>query len=188
MMRTLGILTCLLLLGGPAYAAGFEVQVHGFYIVDLAILVALASAFVKGPAKAFLEGRYETARQEMNESMAVKTEAETRLARYEAALLGLDTEITDLNDAFRQDGEREAQRIAADGEATAEKARRDAAETLARENAQLKTDIERAVAVQALERAEALIQQRLNTAHHTALIQSFVTDLESREELGSFTA
>ena len=37
------------------------------------------------------------------------------------------------------------------------------------------------------ERAEALIQERLNAQHHKALIDAFVNDLESRDELGSFS-
>ncbi len=186
-LQTLVVLA-LTSLANPAWAGGFDWQVQGYYIIDLAILVALGAAFVKGPAKAFLETRYETARQEMSEAMTVKTGAETRLNKYESALANLDTEVTELNDAFRQDGEREAQRIASEAETTADKVRRDSAETLAREGAQLKTDIERAVAVQALERAETLIKSRLDSERHKALIQAFVSDLESRDELGSFTA
>ena len=91
------------------------------------------------------------------------------------------------NEAFRQDGEGEARRIAEQGESTADKLRRDSAETLARESTQIRDDIERAVAVQALERAEALIRSRMTDERHQALIQAFVRDLESREELGSFT-
>jgi len=182
----LGLLLALTLLSSPALAGGFELQVHGFYIIDLAILLALGGTFVKGPAKAFLETRYETALHEMTEAMAVKTEAEARLSRYEAALANLDTEVTELNEAFRQDGEGEAQRISEQGEATADKLRRDSAETLAREGTQIRDGIERDVAVQALARAEALIRSRMTDTTHKALIQAFVQDLESRDELGSF--
>ena len=182
------VLSALLLLATPAMAGGFEWQVQGYYLVDLIILLALAGAFVKGPAKQFLETRYESARQEMTEAMAVKTEAENRLSKYETALSNLDTEISELNDAFKKDGEGEAARIAAQGDADAEKLRRDAAETIAREGNQLKNDIERAVAVQAIARAESMIRDRITDERHSALIQAFIVDLESREDLGSFTS
>ena len=183
----LTVIVALTLLAGPAAAGGFDWQVQGYYIIDIVILVALAGAFVKGPAREFLETRYETARQNMNEAMAVKTEAEARLTKYEAALANLDTEVAELNDAFRQDGEGEAQRISGQADADGDKLRRDAAETLAREGSQLKNDIERAVAVEAIERAEALIRSRMTDERHQALIKTFVQDLESRDELGSFS-
>ena len=183
----LTVVVALTLLAGPASAGGFDWQVQGYYIIDIVILVALAGAFVKGPAQQFLETRYETARQNMNEAMAVKTEAEARLTKYEAALANLDTEVAELNDAFRQDGEGEAQRISGQADADGDKLRRDAAETLAREGSQLKNDIERAVAVEAIERAEALIRSRMTDERHQALIKTFVQDLESRDELGSFS-
>jgi F0F1-type ATP synthase membrane subunit b/b' len=171
----------------PALAAGFEFQVHGFYIIDVVILLALAGAFLKGPARAFLANRHETARQEMDEAMSVKTDSEARLQKYEGALANLATEVTELNESFIQDGEREAIRITQEGEEAAEKLRRDAAETLSREGTQLKKDIERSVATEALARAETMIQSRLDAQTHKALIETFITDLESRDELGSFT-
>ena len=92
-----GLVMALTLLASPAWAGGFELQVHGFYIIDLAILLALAGAFVKGPARACLVTRYENARQEMAEATSVKSQAEARLTRYEAALANLSTEVNELN-------------------------------------------------------------------------------------------
>ena len=186
-MTQLVVLLGLTLLATPAFAGGFELQVHGFYLIDVLILLALAGAFVKGPAKAFLEKRHETARQEMEEAMSVKTDSEARLQKYEGALANLETEIAELNESFKQDGEREAARITKEGDDAAEKIRRDAAESLSREGNQLKTDIERSVATKALERAETMIQSRLDAQTHQALIETFIADLESRDELGSFT-
>ena len=185
LLRSLTLLG-LLLVSTPALAGGFELQVHGFYLLDVIILVTILGAFLKGPARTFLENRHETAKLEMEEAMSVKTESEARLSKYETALSNLDSEISELNASFEADGAREAQRIAAEGEATGEKLRRDAAETLAREGAQVKGDIERSVATKALTRAEAMILDRLDDAQHKRLIESFITDLESREDLGSF--
>ena len=188
-LRTIGLIISLIALSAtPALAGGFEWQVQGFQIIDVIILVALVGAFAKKPAKAFLENRHEAARKEMDEAMSVKTSAEARLEKYEGALANLSDEITELNASFRTDGERESERIAREGEEAAEKVRRDSAETLSREGTQLKGEIERSVAIKALDRAEALIQSRLDDAHHKALIEAFITDLEKRDELGSFSA
>jgi F-type H+-transporting ATPase subunit b len=181
------LLSSLVLAASPAFAGGFEFQKHGFYLIDVVILVTLAGAFLKGPARAFLENRHETARQEMEEAMSVKTDSEARLQKYEGALANLNNEVAELNESFRQDGEREAARITQEGEDAAEKIRRDSAETLSREGTQLKNDIERSVATEALARAEAMIQSRLDAQTHQALIETFIADLESRDELGSFT-
>ena len=172
----------------PALAGGFEWQVQGFQIIDVIILVALVAAFAKKPAQDFLKNRHEAARKEMDEAMSVKTSAQARLDKYEGALANLTTEIEELNTSFRNDGEREAERITQEGQATIEKLRRDSAETLNREGAQLKSEIERSVAIKALDRAESLIQSRLDEERHKALIEAFISDLESRDELGSFSA
>ena len=174
--------------GPPALAGGFEWQVQGFQIIDVIILVALVAAFAKKPAQDFLKNRHEAARKEMDEAMSVKTSAQARLDKYEGALANLTTEIEELNTSFRNDGEREAERITQEGQATIEKLRRDSAETLNREGAQLKSEIERSVAIKALDRAESLIQSRLDEERHKALIEAFIFDLESRDELGSFSA
>ncbi len=172
----------------PALAGGFEWQVQGFQIIDVIILVALVGAFAKKPAQDFLKNRHEAARKEMDEAMSVKTSASARLERYEGALANLSTEVEDLNASFKSDGEREAARIQREGDSAAEKIRRDSAETLSREATQLKGEIERSVAIKALDRAEALIQSRLDEKSHRALIGSFISDLESRDDLGSFSA
>jgi len=118
----------------------------------------------------------------------VKTAAEARLAKYEGALSNLTSEISELNTSFENDGKREAERIIQEGEEASEKIRRDSAETLSREGAQLKSEIERSIAIKALDRAETIIKSRLDDAQHKALIETFISDLESRDELGSFSA
>ena len=184
----LSLLAAILVSASPALAGGFEWQVQGYQIIDVIILVAIVAAFAKKPAKEFLINRHERAKKEMDEAMSVKTAAETRLQKYEGALNNLSNEITELNASFAADGQREADRITQEGNDAAEKIRRDSAETLSREGAQLKGEIERSIAIKALDRAEILIQSRLDDAQHKALIETFISDLESRDELGSFSA
>ncbi|MEC9070822.1 MAG: hypothetical protein VX938_00525, partial [Myxococcota bacterium] len=131
------------------------------------------------------ESRYETARKEMSEATSLKDTAEERLGRYEGLLNNLSTEISQLEDEFRQDGEGEKARIDEAATANAEKLRQEGARTLGREQDAVRGEMEEELALEALARAEGLIVERLDPATHQNLIRTFIDQLEERTDLGS---
>ena len=169
-----------------AFAGGFEITEHGFYVIDVVILLLILRAFVKEPAVAFMQKRHETAKAEMKTSMASLTEAQERLESSTAALANADTEAKELAEAFEADGKREATRIGDETTKAAARIRRDAAETVARETSGLRQNIERDLAIEALAKAEGIIEARLDAETHRVLIDNFITELEAREDLSSF--
>ena len=83
---------------------------------------------------------------------------------------------------------REAQRIVAEAEATAERIRRDTTSTVEAELAALREDLEHEVARQALTKAEALIKSQVTADRQKALVRGFIDELETHRDLSSLTA
>ncbi len=188
LVRTLTLTAALLLVAPAALAGGFVLREHGFYVVDFLVMIGIIYAAAKGPAKKFLLDRHDAVRREMDEATALKARAQERLDRYERLVGELEGEIASMRQTFREAGEREAERIATEAAARAERIRKDTATALASESAQLKLEIEHQVAEHALERAEALVRQKMNADQQKQLVRAFIDDLESRGDLSSFTA
>lgn len=186
--QVLPLTAALLLVAPAALAGGFVLREHGFYVVDFLVMIGIIYAAAKGPAKGFLVNRHDAVRREMEEATALKAKAEERLERYERLVAELESETARMRADFQEAGEREASRIASEAAARAERIRRDTASALASESAQLKLEIEHEVAERALERAEGIVQQRMNAAQQKSLVRAFIDDLESRGDLSSFTA
>ncbi len=187
-MRRIIELTALLTFLAPtAAAADFILEEHGYYIVDFIVLASIVFYFVKGPAKKFLEDRHEAVAREMREATALKADAEERLARYEGLLRDLTGEVTRLRDEFKADGEREAERIMFEAEATAERIRKDTTATVEAESIALRADLERMLARQALDKAEDIIKAEVSADRQKALVRGFIEDLEKHRDLSSLT-
>jgi len=187
--RTLLLILTALLVAPMAHAAGdghgFDLSIHGFYVVDFVAYLALMGLLFRKPAKNFLASRYETARQEMSEATSLKETAQERLDKYEGLLENLSDEISQLETEFREDGEGEKRRIAEATATAAEKMRQEGARTLAREQGALRGEMEHELALRALERAEALIIERLDASTHQRLNRTFIDHLEERTDLDS---
>ncbi len=180
------------LLAAPAALAsdveGFQPFTHLSYLVDFIILAAVLVYALRGPLATYLSDRHDSMRKEMHEATARKADATERLARYERHLRGLDAEVATMRADFERDGLAERDRILAEAQETIERLRADSVLDASREATQMKLDLEREVAERAVIRAEALVRERMNAARQRTLVERFITDLESRKDLGSLSA
>ncbi|MCB9728803.1 MAG: hypothetical protein H6746_10045 [Deltaproteobacteria bacterium] len=178
------------LLVAPAASAaeGFMPFTHLSYLLDFAILAGVLAYALRGPLATYLSDRHDSIRKEIDEAAARKADASERLARYEGALRDLDAEVERMRAEFERDGQAERARIEAEAEATIERLRAEAEMDAVREAAQMKLDLEHEVAERALVRAEAIVRERMNAARQRALVERFITDLETRKDLGSLSA
>jgi F-type H+-transporting ATPase subunit b len=167
---------------------GFEIKEHGYYIFDFLAYCALMWVLLGKPMGAFLAKRRSDASTEMEEAAALKAEATERLERYESKLADLGAEIAEIEEQFRADGQREHDRVLESADASVEKIRRDTQATLLREGAQLRGQISTELAERAMERAEALVAERLDGKTQQVLIRSFIDDLEKRTSLDGISA
>lgn len=186
---TVAILLALCAIAPTALAAsgghGFQLNEHGFYIVDFVVMVAALWWFARKPARRFLEQRHEAAKAEMEEAMRLRAASQERFDRYEALLKGLDREIEAIRDQFRRDGEAQRGRIIEAARKEGERIRRDAETQLRRETAMLRQEIEREIIHTTLGLAEQRLRDRMTPEAHRGMVRDFVADLESRSDLTS---
>jgi F-type H+-transporting ATPase subunit b len=167
---------------------GFDIKNQGYYIFDFLAYCFIVYVLAKKPMGDFLQKRRSDAESEISEATRLKAEATERLERYESKLANLETETAEIEEQFRLDGQREHDRILEEADAQADKFRSDAAMAITREGSKLRGQISAELAERSMERAEAIVLERLNATSQQALIRSFIDDLEKRTSLDSISA
>jgi F-type H+-transporting ATPase subunit b len=170
--------------GGHAH--GFNINEHGFYILDFVVFILLIGYFVKKPAKAFLENRHETVRTEMDNAGKVLEEAQARLSQYEGQLKELGTEAKQLDEDFRAAGERDKSQLESETEATVAKIKRDLETRLYQETARIRDELQKKVCTDALELAEEKIRSSMDKSTQRRLVKQYIGDLQQIEKLGEY--
>ncbi len=175
----------------PALAAGdgdFSFKIEGFYIIDFVILVALLGYLLKGPARKWLADRHDRIKAELEAATNLRIEAERRLAEVDALLSGLEAEVAQVREQFRQDGEREAARIAHEATVASERHEAGLGRQLEQEQAKVREQLERELVASVLKSTEEKLKTRLDGKAQTAVTTAFVSDLEKMPALSSRAA
>ncbi len=186
---TLALASCLA--ASPALAAGdgsFSLTIEGFYILDFVILVALLGYLLAKPARKWLAERHERVKAELEAAARLRAEAERRLAEVDALLSGLQAEIAAVREQFRQDGEREAARIAHEATLAAERHDAGLGRQLTQEQAKVREQLERELVSAVLKSTEDKLKARLDGKAQATVTASFVADLEKMPALSSRAA
>lgn len=165
---------------------GFNMNEHGFYVVDFLVYILIIGYFAKEPAKKFLLSRHEAVKTEMDAAGKVLSDAQGKLSKYEGQLQGLDAEKRQLTETFKADTDKEQKRLEADTASTVAKIKRDLDVRLNQENARIRGELQTKVCTEALELAEAKIKAALDKSTQRRLVKQYITDLERIEELGEF--
>ena len=165
---------------------GFNMNEHGFYVVDFLVFILVIGYFVKKPAKEFLENRHDAVRSEMDEAGKVLTEAQARLDQYEGQLKGLGDEAKQVNQDFHADGDREKARLEDETVSTVAKIKRDLETRMNQENARIRGELPVKVCSEALELAEAKIRSSIDKSTQRRLVKQYISDLQKIEQLGEY--
>jgi F-type H+-transporting ATPase subunit b len=179
------------LFASPALAAGdgsFSFTIEGYYILDFVLLVALLGYLLAKPARKWLAERHERVKAELEAAARLRAEAERRLAEVDALLSGLKAEIEEVREQFRQDGEREAARIAHDATLAAERHDAGLSRQLEQEQAKVREHLERELVAAVLKSTEEKLKARLDGKAQATVTASFVADLEKMPALSSRAA
>jgi F0F1-type ATP synthase membrane subunit b/b' len=180
------------LASAPALAAGghgdFTFTVEGFYILDFVILVALLWYLLAGPARRWLAERHDRVKAELEAATNLRLEAERRLAEVDALLSGLTAEVAAIREQFRQDGEREAARIAHEATVAAERHEAGLARQLGQEQAKVRETLERELVSAVLKSTEEKLKARLDGKAQANVTAAFLGNLENMPALDSRAA
>ena len=128
-----------------------------------------------GPA--FFRSRAEAISAAIAEAASARTEAERQLREAEEKLARLDEEVAELRVAAQRESAAEAERLRASTREEAGKIARAARAEIEAAERGARMELKRIAAELAVERADALLRQRVNAATQAALFRSFLNQL-----------
>ena len=170
-------LALVLLLASPALAAEGALPWDNFAwrMLNIVIFVAILWKFVGAKAKAFLSGRREGIRQELDDLDARREEAKLNLVKIEASIANLVAEREAILNESKVQAEAGKQAIIEEAERQAEQIIVTARLTAQNEGRAILAEVRAAVADEIVDATEKVLETKLDGAKHTKLINNSLT-------------
>ncbi len=162
-----------------AHDGCFEFQVHGYYIINFVVFVALVVWFGKKGIADSLEKRYRDVAREIEAAQAAKAEAEAQLRDYEAKMARLAEDNARLLAEVRAGTDNEVANILAEARTLVERTAAEERTRLEQESKRLRDQLKDETGRLAVELAEQLVRQRLDAKAQDRLVEAALADLES---------
>lgn len=150
-----------------------------FKLVNFGILVAVLVKFAGKPLKNYVISRHKAVKDRVDEAARKLEEAETLRKEYEEKLEGLDAEIAEFRKTMIEQAEREKTRILKEAEALAARIKQQAVLTYEQESRESLTRIRSEIARLTVERAEAIVRERMTKEDHNLMVEDFIEKLRS---------
>jgi F-type H+-transporting ATPase subunit b len=148
-------------------------------IVNFAILVFLLVKFGAKPLANALTKRKDGIMRDIDDAARMRDAAETRLREYKERLEKIGHEIERVRADFREQGERDRERILREAEERRVLMRKDAEFLLAQELKQARIDLTREAVDAAVRTAADIVSKKLSAADHERFADAFVAELET---------
>ena len=145
----------------------------GNFLIYLFIIVKFALPLVRD----FLKSRREEVVSTIAEASAKKQAAEAVVNDYKTKLAGLDKEIQSMQEALRDEGEREKAKLVTEARTTAVKIKEDAQFLADQEVKIAKQKVRQDLADQAEAAARELVQRNLSVADQVRLADEFLQNI-----------
>jgi F-type H+-transporting ATPase subunit b len=130
------------------------------------------------PALAYLADRRARIESDLASAAKLLADARASLADWNARAARLDEEAADIRRLAREGAELERERILADARAVAARIERDAKSALERELARARKRLKGEVADTAVDLAEQLLREQVQSADRARLVDEFVARIE----------
>lgn len=167
-----------------AHDGCFQFNVHGYYIINFVVFVAILVWFGKKPLREMLDKRYMEVAKEIEAAKVAKGEAEAQLAEYQGKLAQLADENQRLLAQVRAGTEVEVANILAEARAQVDRAAAEETLRLTQESKRLRDQLQRDTAQLALQLAEELVRQQLDTKGQKNLVDVALAELEALPQSG----
>lgn len=158
------------------------------YLASILNFVVFAWVIVRFGAKPLAESltkRKQTIMKDIDEAQKMREASETRLREYEARLAKIEEELERVRAEFREQGERERERIVREANETRERMKKDAEFLLAQELKQMRLDLLREAVDEAIRGAGEMLAKKLTSADQDRFAEAFLTQLPPRSGSGS---
>jgi len=165
----------------PAHAEGGG---HGgvrdllFSVFNFVLLIGVLVYFARKPITDFFAGRRQRIQEELKAAADLRTEAETRYAKWQRRLMDLESELAGIRQTARERAAAEREHILADAAAGAERIKRDALAAVEQELRRARAQLRREAADLAVELASEALQRQVTGADQDRLLDEFVATIE----------
>jgi F-type H+-transporting ATPase subunit b len=174
------------LAAAPALAADVEgghggggLGSHFFWEwANLLLLVGVLTYLARKPALAYLADRRARIETDLASAAKLLADAQASLADWNARAARLDEEAADIRRLAREAAELERERILSDARAVAARIERDAKSALERELARARKRLKGEVAGTAVDLAEQLLREQVQSSDRARLVDEFVARIE----------
>jgi F-type H+-transporting ATPase subunit b len=153
-------------------------------LINFGVLVFILVRFGRKPLAAALLKRKETLTREIDDAQRLRREAEERLQQYESRLEKIGDELERVRREFREQGERDKERIVREANQRREQMHKDAELLLAQEGKQMRQDLLVEVVNEATRVAVDLLATRLTLGDHDRFAEAFLTQVRSKYQRG----
>ncbi len=147
--------------------------------LNLLILAAGLTYFVRQPASAFFRKRKATLQREMRRAREAREEAEARLAEAEERMQKLDSEVEGIRQEAREEAEREKERIREQSEEEVQRILAVARREINNLGQSVRQELKDYAAEIAVQMAGDRLRGRMDSESDSKLANRFLADLES---------
>jgi len=148
-------------------------------LLNFGLLVFLGVKFGKKPLHDALVKRKDSIVRELEEARRLRESAEKRLAEYEAKLDKIHEDLDRVRSEFREQGEREKERIVAEAKERRERMKKDAELLLTQEAKQLKQELIVEVVGETTRLAAEILSKEMTLGDHDKFAEKFLAELRS---------
>jgi F-type H+-transporting ATPase subunit b len=149
-------------------------------LINFAALVFLVVRFGKKPLAAALAKRKDGITREIDEAQRLRKAAEERLREYEVRLEKIGDELERVRREFREQGERDKERLIAEAEERRARMQKDTEFLLEQETKQMRQDLLTEVVNEATRQAADILGKRMTLGDHDRFAEAFLTQLRAR--------
>lgn len=152
----------------------------GATLLNFALFVFIIVRFGSKPIAAALSKRKDTIMRDIDDASRMRAASEKRLAEYTLRLEKIEEDLDRIRREFREQGERERERILAEANERRERMRKDAEFLLSQELLQMRQDLQNETVEQAIRGAAELLSVKLTPSEQERYLESFLLQLPAR--------
>lgn len=153
-------------------------------IINFGVFAYILVRYGKKPLQEALTTRKKAIMRDIEAARQMKDDAAKRLALYEERLQHIDDEIERIRKEFREQGERERERIICDAEEKRDRMIKDAEFLIEQEAKQMRIDLRHETVHAAVAAAQQMLETRVSADDHDRLAKDYLGALAQAKGLG----
>jgi F-type H+-transporting ATPase subunit b len=150
-----------------------------FPFINLVILIVIFVVYLREPIAKFVTDRHVTIRDELQRVRALLGQAQSQFDEFSGKLKAMDAEIAGLREQAKQDASAAKSRILAEAQRLSATIVTDARASAQGLYSQLKQELFAEIGSKVLDRAEAILRERLTGDDRARIRREFSTQVET---------